>query len=141
MPCGASVSALQIVVVTVHLKVLQNERLVRFSKRTDCWCAFSWSISSQNGHFIKCIQSSSCQGYDVTHNHGKTSSSKGNSSQNPKLSERDYHTLKRIMSKNPRTTVAKVTAEFSIHPVDPVSMKKVSFKNPPSTVELQLLNL
>jgi transposase len=58
-------------------------------------------------------------------NHGKTSSTKGNSGQNPKLSERHHHTLKRIVCKNHRTTVAKVTAELSIHLVDPVSTKKV----------------
>jgi len=58
-------------------------------------------------------------------NHGKTSSAKGNSGRNSKLSERDHHTLKRIVSKNHRTTVAKVTAELNIHLVDPVSIKKV----------------
>jgi hypothetical protein len=58
-------------------------------------------------------------------NHGKTSSAKGNIDRNPKLSERDHRTLKRIVSKSHRTTVAKVTAELSIHLVDPVSMKKV----------------
>jgi hypothetical protein len=52
---------------TVRVKVLQNGRLLRFSKWAVCWCAFSWIISNQNGHFIKCIQSSSSQGYDSTH--------------------------------------------------------------------------
>jgi len=53
--------------VTVCMKVLQNGRLLRFSKRTDCWCMFSWSICNQNGHFIRCIQSSIFQGYDDIH--------------------------------------------------------------------------
>ena len=48
----------QLCSVTVCMKVLQNGRFLRFSKRSDCWCAFSWSICNQNGHFIKCIQSS-----------------------------------------------------------------------------------
>jgi len=48
--------------VTFLLKVLQNGRLVRFSKRTNCWCAFIWRDSNQIGHFIRCIQSSSSQG-------------------------------------------------------------------------------
>ena len=61
---SASVSALQIVLVTVCMKVLQNGRLITFSKRTDCWCTFSWSICNQNSHFIRCIHSSSFQGYD-----------------------------------------------------------------------------
>jgi hypothetical protein len=33
-------------------------------------------------------------------NHGKTSSARKNSGKKPKLSERDCHTLKRIVSKN-----------------------------------------
>jgi len=43
----------------------------------------------------------------------------------PKLSERDCLTLKRIVSKNHRTTAAKVTAELNIHIEDPVSTKPV----------------
>ena len=53
--------------VTLSVKVLHNGRLLRFSKRTVCWCTFSWGICNQNGHFIRCIQSISFQGYDVTH--------------------------------------------------------------------------
>ena len=36
-------------------------------QRGHCWCAFSWSICNQNDHFIRCIQSSSLQGYDDIH--------------------------------------------------------------------------
>jgi transposase len=36
--------------------------------------------------------------------HGRTSSAKRNSGQKPKLSERDRHTLKRIVSVNQRST-------------------------------------
>jgi len=43
----------------------------------------------------------------------------------PKLSERDCHVLKRIVSKNHKTTAAKVTAEPNIHLEDPVSTKPV----------------
>ena len=50
--------------VTVSMEVLQNGRLLRFSKRSHCWCTFSWNICNQNGHFIRCIQSTSFQGYD-----------------------------------------------------------------------------
>jgi len=46
---------------------------------------------------------------------GRTSSPARNSSQNPKLSEKDCHTLKGIVSINPRSTAAKVTAELNIH--------------------------
>jgi len=56
-------------------------------------------------------------------NHGKTSSATGNSGQNLKVNGRDHCSLKRIVSKNHRTTVAKVTAEFNIHLIDPVYTK------------------
>jgi hypothetical protein len=45
---------------------------------------------------------------------GKASSVKRNSGRKPKLSERDHCVLKRTLSKNQRTSVAKVTAELSI---------------------------
>jgi len=45
--------------------------LLDFSKRTDCWWTFSWSICNQNGHLIGCIQSSSFQGYDGIHIMGR----------------------------------------------------------------------
>jgi len=48
-------------------------------------------------------------------NHGRTSSAKRNSGRKPKLSERDRHTLKRIVYINHRSTAAKVTAELNIH--------------------------
>jgi hypothetical protein len=53
--------------VTVCMGVLQNRRLLKFSKRTYCWCMFSWSVCNQNGHFVRCIQSSSFQSYDDIH--------------------------------------------------------------------------
>ena len=52
--------------ITVHMKVPQNGRLVRFLKRT-VWCMFSWNICNQNGHFIGCMHSSHFQGYDSIH--------------------------------------------------------------------------
>jgi len=48
--------------------------------------------------------------------HGRSSSAKRNSGQKPKLSERDRRTLKKIVSINHRSTIAKVTAELNIHP-------------------------
>jgi transposase len=47
-------------------------------------------------------------------NRGKTSLAKRNSGRKPKLSGRDCHTLKRIVSKNQRTP-AKMTADLSTH--------------------------
>jgi len=58
-------------------------------------------------------------------NRGKTSSAKRNSDRNPKVSARDCHTLKKIVSKNHRTTAAKVTAELNIYLEDPVSTNTV----------------
>ena len=91
--------------VTVCVKVLQIGRLLRFSKRTDCWCTFSWSICKQNG------QSSSFQGNDDIHIMG------GHHQlrvvvENQNLSERDRGTLKRTVSINHRSTATKVTAEL-----------------------------
>jgi transposase len=56
-------------------------------------------------------------------NYGKTPSAKRNNGRTPKLSERDHHILKRNVSKLHRTTIAEMTAEINIHPVDPVSTK------------------
>jgi len=91
--------------VTVRVNALQNGRLVRFWKRTDCWCEFSWSGCNYNG------VSSAAAAVVITPytDHGKTSSAEGNSGRKPKLSERDRCTLKRIVSENHRTVAAKVT--------------------------------
>jgi transposase len=43
-------------------------------------------------------------------NHGKTSA-KRNSGQKSTLTERDYHTLRRIVSEDHRTTAAQVTGQ------------------------------
>jgi len=48
-------------------------------------------------------------------NHGRTSSTNGNSGQKPKVSEKDRRTLKGIVSINLKSTAAKVTAELHIH--------------------------
>jgi len=53
-------------------------------------------------------------------NHRKTPSATRTSGRKPKLTERDRRTLKRIVSKNDRTTGTKVTPELSIHLADPV---------------------
>jgi hypothetical protein len=63
-------------------------------------------------------------------NYGKTSSAERNSGRNPKGSEGDRRELKRIVSKNHRTTIAKVTAEINIHLEDPVYTNKNKKKAP-----------
>jgi hypothetical protein len=76
-------------------------------------------------------------------NHWKTASAKGNYGRKSTSTEKDCHTLRRTVLKIHRTTAAQVTAELNIHLEDHVSIKisDVSFKNPTSTVGLQLLNL
>ena len=98
--------------VKTHMKVLQNGKLIRFSKRTDCWCEFSWSLCNQNRHFIRCIRATASKVMRAYEIHGKTSSGKRNSGWKPKLSE---STLKRIVFENHLTTAAKVTAKLIIH--------------------------
>jgi len=62
--CVVSVSVhYRLCLVTVCMKVLQNSRRIRFSNRTDCWCALCCSICNQNGQLIACIQCSSFQGF------------------------------------------------------------------------------
>jgi len=58
-------------------------------------------------------------------NHWKISPAERNSDGNPKLSERDRQTLKKIKSKNHRTAAANVSAEFSNHLEVPVFTKTV----------------
>jgi len=106
------------------MKVLQNGRLIRFSKKTDCLCTFSWSICDQNSHLLGVPRAAVSKVTTAYTNHGKTSSAERNSGQKPKLIERDRYTL-RIVPDNHGTTVAKVTAELNIHPEDPVATKKV----------------
>jgi hypothetical protein len=47
--------------------------------------------------------------------HGKTSSAERNCGRQPQLSERDHHTMMRIVSKHHRTVAVKVTVELDIH--------------------------
>jgi hypothetical protein len=65
-------------------------------------------------------------------NHGKTPAAKRNSGWKSTLTERDRHTLRRIVSKNHRTTAAQMTGEQNFHLEDPVSTKlfDMSFTNP-----------
>lgn len=57
--------------------------------------------------------------------YGKTSSAKKNSGRNSKLTDRDRRTLKRIVTRQHKTTAAKVTAELNSHLNITVSTKTV----------------
>jgi len=61
-------------------------------------------------------------------NYGETSSTERNSGRNPKRSEGDRRELKRIISKNHRTTIAKIRAELNTHLKDSVYTKKAPEK-------------
>ena len=75
--------------------------------------------------FLRCIQSSSFQGYDGIHQVMGRHHFKRSSGRKAKLSERNRRTLKRIVSQKIRTTAAKVTAELGIRLGIPVSTKTV----------------
>jgi hypothetical protein len=79
-------------------------------------------------------------------NHGKTTSAKRNSGRKSTLTKRDCRTLRRIVSKNLRTTAAQVncsrTEYWSRRLMFPQKkLSDVSVTNPTSMVMLQLLNL
>jgi hypothetical protein len=58
-------------------------------------------------------------------NHGKTTLVKRNSGQKSALTERDYCTLRRIVSKNNRSTAAQAMEKLNIHLEDTISTKTV----------------
>jgi hypothetical protein len=114
------------------MKILQNGRLVRFSKRTDCWCVFSWNMYNQNGQFSV----STAAVFKVVTayiDHGKMSSVKRTSGWKPKLSERDRHTLKRIVPKNQNCHSKGDTRNQYSTWEDPVSTKN----SPTSASQIQ----
>jgi hypothetical protein len=59
------------------------------------------------------------------HETWETTSAKRSTGRKSTLTERDRHTLRRIVSKNHRLTAAQVTAELYIHLEDPLSTKTV----------------
>jgi hypothetical protein len=89
------------------------------------WCAFSWSVCDRNCHIIRCLESDDFQGYVGIHE-----SWEGNISGNVEwvktnIDRMKSGTLRRIVTKNHRTTAAQVTAELNIHLDDSVSAKTV----------------
>ena len=64
---SVNVNTLQIVFSNSSCESTAEWEACQIFQRTDGWRIFSWSICNQNGHFIRCIQSSSFQGYDGIH--------------------------------------------------------------------------
>ena len=57
--------------------------------------------------------------------HGKTSPAKRNRGRNPKLTDRDLWTIKRIVARQHKTTTAKLTSKLNTHLSNTVSKKTV----------------
>jgi hypothetical protein len=87
----------------------------RFSKKTDCLCAFSFGIGNQMATSLGVPRAAVPKVVITYTNDEKISSAERNSDQKPKLSKRDHCTLKRTASKNHRTTAAKMKAELNIY--------------------------
>jgi transposase len=103
------------------MNVLQNGRLIRFSKGHIVGARLVGPSVTATATLLRVSRAAISKVMMAYTNHGKTAEM--NSGRKPKLSERDRNTLKRIMSKSHRTTAAKVTAELSIYCEDPVSTK------------------
>ena len=110
--------------VTVCVGVLQNRRLLRFSKRTYCWCMFSWSICNKTATLLGVSRAAVSKVMTTYTNHGRTSSPKRNRDWKQKLSGWDRPTLKRTVTINHRSTAAKATVELNIN-LKTVSTKTV----------------
>ena len=84
--------------VTVHVEVLQNGRLVRFIKRTDCRCVFSCSVCDQTATSLRLSRAAVPKVVTTYTDHGTTSSAERSCGRKPKLSERDRRTLQKAVS-------------------------------------------
>jgi hypothetical protein len=112
--------------VRVCMKLLQNGRIVEFSKKTDFWCAFSWRICNKKRPVFWVSLEQECPKlWQHTQIMGRHHQLRGIVVEKTKLCERDCRILKTIVSKNHRNAAAKVTAELSIHHEGPVSIKTV----------------
>ena len=133
--CHRVSTQLQLTNISIYQKVLQNGRLIRFSKRTDCLCAFNWSICNQNGHFIRCIQSGSLQGYDEIHTSWEDIISWGKQCSKTKTEWKGSSYIEEDCVYKSQSTAAKVTAELNVHLEDHFHKKKSddSFTNPTSS--------
>jgi hypothetical protein len=94
--CSARVSALVIVLSDCPCERTENRWLIRFWKRTDSWCAFSWSICDKTVTLLGVSRAKVMSAYT---NHEKTTSAKRNSGRKSTLKERDRRTLWRMVSK------------------------------------------
>jgi transposase len=104
------------------MNVLQNERLVRLSKKGHIVGARLAGASVTETATLLGVSRSSFSKVIMAYAHLEKTAER-NGGRKPKLSETDRRTLQRLMSKNQRTTAIKVTAELNIYLEDPVSTK------------------
>jgi hypothetical protein len=97
--------------VIARVKEWENGRLVRFWKRADRWCAFSWGICDKTATILGVSRAIVSKTMSAAYtSHRKTTSAKRNSGRKSTVTERGRRTL-RIVSKNHRTTAAQVTGQ------------------------------
>jgi transposase len=104
------------------MKLLQNGRLSDFHTRHIFGARFAGEYVTETA-LLGVSRAVVFKVMTAYTDHGKTSSAERYSGRKPKLSERDRRTMKWIVSKNHRTTSAKVTAELNIHLEGPLSTK------------------
>jgi hypothetical protein len=132
--------------VIVHVKESENGRLVRFWKRSDRWCAFSWSICDKNCHIIGCIESDSFQGYVGIHESWEDNNSEEEQWAKINVDRKGLSYIEKNCFEKSQNycSTGDRTAELNIHREDPLSTKTVRHelhKSKTFTEGLQLLNL
>jgi len=125
------------------MKILKNGRLSDFQKgQIVCACLVGAYVTKTAT--LLCVSRATVPKVITVHiNHGKMPSADRNSGCKPIQSERDCHTLQRIVSKNNAATALKAMGELNIHLevcVFPHKQSSKCFTNPTSTGLLQMLN-
>jgi hypothetical protein len=122
--------------VTLCMKVLQNGRLLKFSRRTDCWCSFSGASVTKTTALLDVYRAAVSKVMATYKNHGRISSAKRNTGQKPELSETDWRGLCLSITE----LLQQRWQQIFIITLKTIS-SKTAFTDPTSMVELQLLNL
>jgi hypothetical protein len=95
----------------VHVKELENGRIILFWKRTDHWCTFSWGICDRPATLLGVSRATVSKVVLVyVMQRGKTTTMKRNSGWKSMLTGRDCCTLGKIVSKYHVTTAAQVNS-------------------------------